>query len=505
MLSLQKRLLALTTVLAISLSSQAQAAPSDPNRPIHDKWALIIGISKFKDNTLNLKYSAKDAQDFADFLVKEGNFASNHVKVLVDEKATRENILDCIGDRFLPRVTHADDLVLIYISSHGSPDAMDIGGVNYIIANDTDKNRLYSTGIAMQDLARIVKRVRSDRVLLLLDACHSGAASVVDQKGLVRTGNINAEEIAQGTGQLVLCSSGTNEVSWESKRYANSVFTHHLMSALKQRGNTTKLKEAFTTLKDTVETEVRRDRGVEQIPVLKGQWLGDELMVAVPPSHPGPGLEDELDTTAADNTNSNTIATTAPPPVSVPDADNEKKSVKADAATQPCLIAVLPFAGPEEVNCKGGGLMSAVRGHGFKQPREADFHALPEAWRANLTEKLKSSFGDKIKGPQELSNGAPGAYYTQNVPAEYLLEGAIHEIEYDGGDLFGNKYEIKFSCDLLSGATRKRLFSIQERVVSGFLKGDSDPLSQIYKTVLDRMSTIITEKTLAKIQPAQAK
>lgn len=85
-------------------------------------------------------------------------------------------------------------------------------------------------------------------------------------------------------------------------------------------------------------------------------------------------------------------------------------------------------------------------------------------------------------------------------PAEYLLEGAIHEIEYDSGDLFGNKYEIKFSA----GATRKRLCSIRERVGSG-LKGDSDPLSQIYKTVIDRMSTIITEKTLAKIPPAPGK
>src|SRR6185369_9538657 len=35
------------------------------NRPIKDKWALVIGISKFKDPTINLQYASKDAKDFA--------------------------------------------------------------------------------------------------------------------------------------------------------------------------------------------------------------------------------------------------------------------------------------------------------------------------------------------------------------------------------------------------------------------------------------------------------
>jgi len=66
----------------------------------------------------------------------------------------------------------------------------------------------------MQDLTRVIKgRVHSDRVVLILDACHSGAAEP-EAKGLVRVKNVDAEAIAQGTGQLVISSSTPSQVSW---------------------------------------------------------------------------------------------------------------------------------------------------------------------------------------------------------------------------------------------------------------------------------------------------
>src|SRR3990167_6667139 len=97
------------------------AVPLPPDTPVADKWALIIGISKFKDPTINLKYPAKDARDLYNFLVSEGNFAPDHVKLLLNEQATRGKILSELGDKWLPRVANPNDLVLIYISSHGSP------------------------------------------------------------------------------------------------------------------------------------------------------------------------------------------------------------------------------------------------------------------------------------------------------------------------------------------------------------------------------------------------
>ncbi|MCA9804494.1 MAG: caspase family protein [Cyanobacteria bacterium HKST-UBA02] len=275
-----------------TLDQKTQVTPEEKpgQRPIKDKWALLVGISNFKKASLNLKYPAKDAGDLAEFLVNQCHFARDHVKVLADQKATRSSILDALGDKWLPRVVRPDDLVLLYFSTHGSPSDLDVGGVNYLIAWDTDPESLYSTGLPMQDLIRIIKaRIRSDRIIVLLDACYSGAVDP-QSKGVHRAANVNVEAICQGTGQMVISSSAPDQVSWECKQQSNSVFTKHLINSLKVDGDRTKLGRAFKLLREKVEDEVQRDRGRLQSPVLKSQWEGDELMIAVPPTDPRPGL-----------------------------------------------------------------------------------------------------------------------------------------------------------------------------------------------------------------------
>ncbi len=262
------------------------------DKPIRDKWAVIVGISHFKEPGHDLKYAAKDAKDFKDFLVKEKNFAPDHVQLLTDQAATRANILSLLGNKWLPRVAEPDDLVVIYFSGHGSPSSLDVGGVNYLIAYDTDIDDLYSTGIAMQDLSRIIKeRVHCNRVMLLLDACHSGVAAP-SSKGLARNANVNVDAIVQGTGQLVLSSSSPDQRSWESTRYEGSVFTRHLIQGLRKQGQLTKLGDAFGYLKDEVQREVLRDRGELQNPVMKSKWQGEDLIIGVEPANPSRGLSD---------------------------------------------------------------------------------------------------------------------------------------------------------------------------------------------------------------------
>lgn len=278
--------LVITEKLAATTTARAAI-----NRPVKDKWALVIGISKFQDPSINLKYAAKDAEDFYHYLINEAHFAPDHVHLLTNENATRENILAEVGDKWLPRVADPDDLVLIYLSSHGSPSKADVRGTNYLVAHNTSKDSLYATGIAMPELSKMVKdRVHSDRVVLLLDACHSGAAQPTT-KGLFRQANFDAETVVQGSGQLVICSSEPNQLSWESNAYPNGVFTHYLIEGLRKQGDKTSLGIAFQFMKDKVQQEVLHDRGELQTPVLKSRWEGKDLLLASPPAEPRPGLE----------------------------------------------------------------------------------------------------------------------------------------------------------------------------------------------------------------------
>jgi len=287
---------------AAQSETKAALASSATDKTVTDKWALVVGISNFKDSSINLKYAAKDATDFKNFLVSQGNFANDHVMLLTDDDASKEQIISKLGEGWLGKHAKENDLVVVYVSSHGSSSQEDVG-VNFLVAHDTDKYKLVSTGLPMQWLTKIIQeQVQSKRVVLILDVCHSGSAgdetkkaslddededdvSAADSasKGLVRTAKLDVGGLKVGSGQVVLRSSSADQVSWESKNYPNSVFTRKLIDALQFKGKATTLNEAFNHLQSTVGAEVLSDRSVVQTPTLYNKtWTGGDPVLAVP-------------------------------------------------------------------------------------------------------------------------------------------------------------------------------------------------------------------------------
>ncbi len=308
------------------------------NRPVRDKWALVVGIGTFADPRFNLKYSAKDARDFADYLVNEAGFAKDHVKVILNQDATYRRIRSELGNKWLPRVANPDDLVVLYFSTHGSGADLDVGGDNYLVASDTDVNDLYATGLSMRTLASDIKqRVHCDRVVIFLDACHSGGltAAGTGAKGLFRSG-VDAQEFSAGSGQMVIASSKDNQASWESKKLANGVFTSSLLQVLRNQGANASIGSVFSALKDQVQDTVLRERGVLQTPVLSSQWKGNELRLAAEPTSRHPGLAD-------DETGSlSTLASASK--AAVPDAMVPPETIAAVTNPVPAVSTPVPHA-----------------------------------------------------------------------------------------------------------------------------------------------------------------
>ncbi|MDZ4838286.1 MAG: tetratricopeptide repeat protein [Candidatus Melainabacteria bacterium] len=305
--SLLKQSKEITTALpggeAVQNYTAATLAGSAQDKAVTDKWALVVGISNFKDTSINLKYAAKDATDFKNFLVTQENFADDHVMLLTDADATKDAIISKLGQGWLGSRAKDGDLVVVYVSSHGSPSHEDVG-VNFLVAHDTDKFKLVSTGVPMQWLTKIIQeQVKSKRVVVILDVCHSGAAgddskkiSASDDdddddasgssdsasKGLYRA-KMDVNALNVGSGQVLLCSSLADQVSWESRNYPNSVFTRKLIEALQCRGKDTTLNEAYEQLRASVGAEVLTDRSRVQTPNLYNKsWSGGDPVLAVP-------------------------------------------------------------------------------------------------------------------------------------------------------------------------------------------------------------------------------
>ncbi|MBX9670514.1 MAG: caspase family protein [Candidatus Obscuribacterales bacterium] len=291
---------------ASTATSTTPAIDTAKSKPVNDKWAIIVGVSKFgKSDIPQLKFAAKDARDFYDYLIKEANFKPDHVRLILDEKATRRRILSELDNMFLGRVARPDDLIVLFFSTHGSPAQLDKMGKNFIVAYDTEPNELFATGIEMQAMTKDLKeRVDAQRVLLVLDACHSGGVSPAS-KGITRVGNFDTDTLSIGSGQMVICSSEPDQQSWESKRYDNGVFTRRLLEGLRAKGTATPVEDAFNSVNNLVQDEVRQDYpGQRQNPVMKSKWTGDGLILAVRPTDPRPIPSSVLEGLEPDSTSS---------------------------------------------------------------------------------------------------------------------------------------------------------------------------------------------------------
>ncbi len=280
--------LAVVSLAAIGLPAAAARPPvAQAASRVADKWAVVVGISQFADPKVPaLKYSAKDAEDFYNYLIdpSAGRFAKDHVRLLLNENASKVNIMDALGDSFLPHAAMPEDLVVIYLSTHGSPAGADIRGVNYVVAYDTQVDKLFATGLEMKQLMRTIKeRVHTSRIVLIMDTCYSGAGAEGGHKGITRT-NVDTQEVAQGIGSMVISSSSPDQRSWESDQLKNSYFTKYLVDSLRSNEGKVSVEQAFNSMRQRVQAEVLRDKGEMQTPVMASAFVGPPLMLGVPPS-----------------------------------------------------------------------------------------------------------------------------------------------------------------------------------------------------------------------------
>lgn len=262
---------------------------------VREKWALVIGIGQYQyPGIKQLKYTAKDAQDFASLLTdpKYGRFKKPNVTLLADAEATTTRIKSEIER--LSEVAKPEDLVVMYISTHGSPRDLTTLDVNYIVTYDTNPNRLYATSLPMVTVVKDAsKLIRAQRMAIFLDTCFSGAATLAGAfqgetlpaspgganrapdggKGINFTATVSPQMLSQagegGRGRVIITASQSNESSWESHELKNGIFTYYLIQALKQNQGLMPISEVFNSLRDQVSQRVRAEKNQIQRPMME--------------------------------------------------------------------------------------------------------------------------------------------------------------------------------------------------------------------------------------------
>jgi WD40 repeat protein len=197
---------------------------------------LTVGISAYNDDyakNLRLHYADRDAHDLASAIVntQEGLYSRVGAQALLDKEATRGGILRGLQTlRNEMERGGGNDLAVVHFSGHGAM----VDGTLYLLPYDTDardavgiKTTALSVDAFKSELMEIAKH---GRVLVLLDACHSGATSLDGSSQAVDAAVLRRELAAANV--TVLTSSGRSEVSLEDDAWQHGAFTRALLDAL---------------------------------------------------------------------------------------------------------------------------------------------------------------------------------------------------------------------------------------------------------------------------------
>jgi Skp family chaperone for outer membrane proteins len=240
-------------------------------------WAVVIGVNSYP-NIRHLKYAVNDAMAFRNHLVEYNQVPKENVVLLLDEEANLTRLRSALGI-YLKNKASKDDMVIIYFAGHGaterdaaSPDGD--GLEKYLLPYDVDPKELYATAMPMEEISRLFSRIRSDRLVFIVDTCYSGASggrtvNVADIRAGISDGFL--DRITGGKGKMILTASGANEVSAESDELQHGIFTHFLIKGL--QGQADSDGDGLITVDEVytyVSKHVPQATNQEQHPVKKG-------------------------------------------------------------------------------------------------------------------------------------------------------------------------------------------------------------------------------------------
>ncbi len=225
--------------LRLSWKGEAIRAPVKPRL-----YILAVGVSTYKDESLQLSYAHADAEEFVKLMLRQKGHLYEDVKamlltgktdkvanrdnILVGVKwieATKDNILD--GLRWLEKNTSINDIAVIFLSGHGNTEE----GIYYFLPVNTDQDNLKKTALASSSITDTLK-VLHGKVVVFADTCKSGVIMEGAKGPPFKIDDLVNELINTPKVVVVYASTKGSEKAKEDKAWGHGAFTKAVLEGL---------------------------------------------------------------------------------------------------------------------------------------------------------------------------------------------------------------------------------------------------------------------------------
>lgn len=206
-------------------------------------YILAIGIDRYRDSGINLKYATKDSRDFIDRLPKKAASLFKpeniHLVNLVDDRAGKTGILAAIEQ--LSRKVRQGDSFIFFTASHG----VLLQNQYYIVTADFDGDLSSAKAlIGSNEIVEISKRIKALSQLFIFDTCHAGGIDTIIS-GLY---DARMSVMAKKMGLHIYASAGSVQSALDGYM-GNGLFTHSLLSGIDNGKEVDGDREGLVTVK----------------------------------------------------------------------------------------------------------------------------------------------------------------------------------------------------------------------------------------------------------------
>lgn len=208
-----------------SVKARALVTVETEQRLNPDLYVLAVGSDRYAPHFPDLQFAGVDAEALADELSRQegGLYSRVYARSLTGPNAGRQAILDGVkgfGDM------RPEDVLVLFFSGHGVRERDAKGRTKYFyLPSGTSRKDIARSGLAWEDFSAEIARLRAGRVILLLDACHSGDVSA-------GASNEKVASSLQGQVGVVFTSSSGNEYSFEDRSWGHGAFTRALLDGI---------------------------------------------------------------------------------------------------------------------------------------------------------------------------------------------------------------------------------------------------------------------------------
>jgi hypothetical protein len=217
-----------------------------------DYWAVVVVIFKYKNPALNLALPENQQYKIYNALLEGNNWKPDHVKFLLNEDATRENILNALD--WLAEKSDSNDIIFFYFNGHGTPVPDDNGdeddGYDEVICPydiDKDNGKLINF-ISDDELDEKLDKINAEGVALAFCSCFSGGLfdnkdtlNALSLKKQIQSFNRELTLDIEGNGRVIVTAAMEKGTAIFYKQMGDP-FAFSLAAALQGKADTNKDK-----------------------------------------------------------------------------------------------------------------------------------------------------------------------------------------------------------------------------------------------------------------------